>query len=220
MNYQIPIKTEGPKRNHVVAFHIFSGLLFIAIGAVAFLSPVVLGVAQANHGSLKITYTVINWIGLAYVFLGFAIIIITIIRNRKLMRAKENMLLRIIEITGLAVIVLYSMLQEWWLPAAYSGAGLAGLILGLYFEYGSKAEKYIIIDDKGILIPKSGMSKKILWQDIKNIIYKNNVFTIDCRDDKLFQLDIPDSDYFKQHPVMEFGLNQIKEKEHLFQPDW
>jgi len=220
MNYQIPIKTEGPKRNHVLAFHIFSGLLFIAIGAVAFLSPLVLGVAQANQGDLNIIYNMINWIGLAYVILGFVIILLTIMRSKKILRTKENMLLRIIEISGLAIIVLYSILQQWWLPAAYSGAGLAGLILGLYFEYGNKAKKYLIIDDNGILIQKSGMSKKILWQDINNIIYKNKIFTIDCRDNKLFQLNIPDTDYFEQNPVVEFGLNQIKEKEHLYQPDW
>jgi len=220
MNFQIPIKTTGPKRNHVVAFHIFAALLFIAIGAIAFISPVVLGVAQANQGTLNIQYNVINWVGMAYVILGFSIIFLTIIKSKKIIQSKGNLWLRIIEICGLAVIVVYSTWQNWWLPAAYSGAGLIGLILGLYFEFGNNAKRYLLIDEKGIQLPRSAMNKRIFWQDINNIIFKNNVFTIDCKDNKLFQLDIAEPEYFQQHPIIAFGLQQIKEKAHLYQPDW
>ncbi len=220
MHYQIPIKTEGPKRNHVTAFHIFSGILFIVIGAVAFLSPLVMGVATANREKPEISFHFINWIGFAYVLLGFAITLITIVWNKKVLQPKGNMLLRITEITGLALIIIYSIIQQWWLPAAYSGAGLVGLIFGLYFEYGSVAQKYLVLDDSGIIIQKPGMNRKILWQDIKNIIYKNNIFTIDCRNNKLYQFFVNETAPAEKNPVILFAMNQIKEKEHLYKPDW
>lgn len=219
--YQFPIKSQGIKRNQVTAMHIMAALLFIGMGAVAFLAPFFFGLAKASKEHRpELTYEWINWAGLLYIILGFIIMVIVIFVNKKILQTGKNLVLRLIEITALIAVIAYAAYMRWTLPVIYSAVGLAGIVMAYYFEKRTGKQYFISIDDSEIVIQNNAFGKTYKWQNVKNVILKNNVLTIDNKDNTIYQAEIIIPDNTSLKDFIAYCKKQIEQHAHLYQPDW
>lgn len=218
--FKIPVAGNKVKKHQVTAMHLIAGFLLIVMGLITFVTPYALGVIHSSANPVqKPQLTFINFSGLAYALFGLLLIIITTFFNKKVIQTKANFPLRILEIIAFLSILFYSLIQKWYLPAAYSGAALTGIILAYFLEKSGQAPRFILINERGIKIP--GRNGDILWQNIKAVIFRHNVITVDCKDNKLFQLTFFKETINEKLPLIEtFAKKNIETKAHLYQEDW
>lgn len=201
--------------------HIMAALLFIGMGAVAFIAPYFLGLAQVSKDYHPVViYNWVNWTGIFYIVLGIFILFAIIFTNKKRIASKTSLALRWVEIIGFLLVIIYAANMRWTLPVVYASVGLMGIILAYYFEKRAIKQHYIIIDDNGISIQDYAIGRQIKWQNIKNVILKNNVLSIDNKDNSFYQIEIVHNQAIVPSEFMAYCNEKIESHQHLYQPDW
>lgn len=210
--YKILLEGRQLKRNQITGMHLMVSFILIGIGMVTWLVPN--SVKQTNLQFL-------NYVGFAYTLLGFLILITSIFFNKKVIQTKANSVLRIIEIIALALVLIYSYYKHWYLPLGYSAAALLGIILAYYFEQNHKKDKTAQFDAEGIHVPGLGKHSNAPWEEIKNIIIKHNILTIDFKNNKLYQANIsknnPDTN---NNDLIAFAKDHIEKNKEKYRADW
>ena len=208
---KIQVVNNRIKNNQVTALHLMVGLLFIVLGLVTVMVP-------STIKTLKYMY--LENIGWLYFLFGIFLIIISIFYNKKVIQTKKNQVLRIIEIIALSIIIVYSIIHEWYLPASYCFAALIGVGFAYLWEKQALKEFNILLSDQGVSVPKIWSNTQIHWKDIKYIILKHNVITIDCKDNKLIQYSINSLYGNEAIKIENYASDQIKNNKHLYQENW
>jgi len=94
--------------------------------------------------------------------------------------------------------------QAFYISMAFVCAGLIWLYVGLYligilvllfslFGFFTTQTFKIVVSDKGILYP-SFPSVQIRWEEVAQAILKDNILTIDLKNNKLYQFVVPEKD--------------------------
>jgi len=209
--FKIKVQNNKIKNNQVTALHLMVGLLLIVLGLVTWMVP---DVMKTNK------YIFLEKIGLLYSLFGLFLIIVSIFFNKKIIQTKKSQILRVVEIVALSIIIIYSFFRHWFLPASYSFAALIGIIFAYLWEKQALKDFNIQLSEKGILLPQIWKDTQLHWKDIKNVVVKHNVVTIDCRNNKLFQYKIYSLYNKNSLDVEAYSLQNIKDNAHLFQEDW
>ncbi|RYE56340.1 MAG: hypothetical protein EOP48_08230 [Sphingobacteriales bacterium] len=163
----------------------------------------------------------LNYTGLAYALFGVFIVVICIGFNKKIIQTKANLVLRFFEVLSLGAILAYALYQKWYLPAGYSTAALLGILLAFYWEKTGKQNRIASFTDDGVHIPGLGKKSEAAWQDIKRIILKHNILTVDFKDNKLYQLQLAtQKEKLNQEEFETYCHFQIEAKKHLHKQDW
>lgn len=210
--YQIVLEGKQIKRNQVTGMHLMAGFLLIAMGLFTWLVP--------NSVKQK-EFDFLNYAGLVIALIGLIIVFVCIFFNKKIIQTKANLALRLLEISSLALILFYSLYQKWYLPAGYSAVALLGIILAFYWEKTGKRNKIARFTDQGIHIPGLGKNTDLPWQAIRQILLRHNILTVDCRDNKLYQLLLAQEQSIINKDEFEtYCRFQIEAKKHLLKTDW
>lgn len=210
--HEILLEGKQLKRNQVTGMHLMVGFLLIAIGVVTWAVP-----DTVKQTALHF----LNYVGLVYLFLGVIIVIVCMFFNKRIIQTQANTALRIIEIIALSIILIYSLSKSWYLPAGYSITALLGIIAALYFEKIGKKDKKAFFNEEGIFIEGFFVKKRTSWEDIRNVILKHGILTIDKRNNKLLQLNISKNNINKEFVAVEsYAKNLIKKNEDKYQKDW
>ena len=126
-----------------------------------------------------------------------------------------------LEIIILILMLIYSAYKKWYLPVGYSSTALIGIILAYYFEKNNKKDKIASFNEKGIKIPGLGRHSNAPWSEIKNIILKNNILTIDFRNNKLYQAQLSKNNSLLDHnEFIQFAKDKISKNEKNYREDW
>ena len=210
--YTITLEGNQVKKNQVTGMHLMAGLLLIVMGLLTWLVP---------NAVKQEEFAFLNWVGLGYAFFGVAILVICIFFNKSVIQTKANFTLRVLEVVSLAPILVYSLLQKWYLPAGYSAAALLGIVLAFYWEKSGKQKRVATFSDAGLHIPRLGKNSDLAWQDITRVLLKHNILTIDCRDNKLFQFTVDNlENTVKQEEFEGYCRIQIEAKKQFHKAAW
>jgi hypothetical protein len=210
--YQIVLEGKQIKRNQVTGMHLMAGFLLIVMGLFTWLVP--------NSVKQK-EFDFLNYAGLAIAFLGLIIVFVCIFFNKKIIQTKANLALRLLELSSLALILLYSLYQKWYLPAGYSAVALLGIILAFYWEKTGKKNKVATFTDEGAHVPGLGKNTDLPWQAIRQILLRHNILTVDCKDNKLYQLLLAEGQPLINKEEFEtYCRFQIEAKKHLLKTEW
>ncbi len=222
MQYQIQIISKGIKKSHITAIHLLSGFLLIAMGAVAFFTPLVLYIAKGGkeHFEIDKEFTIANWAGIAYVLVGLLILILTIFFNRKIIQTNKNFVVRLIEFVALSTAFIYCILQNWMLPAVYSGVGLITIFVALYLEKRATQKRFLTILEGGVQIQNAIGTKNYAWSLINNIIINRNIITIDCKNDILIQEQIEAPEKLDNVELSNYIQIQLEKNKDKYQENW
>jgi hypothetical protein len=210
--YQIVLEGKQIKRNQVTGMHLMAGFLLITMGLFTWLVP--------NSVKQK-EFDFLNYAGLVIAFLGLIIVFVCIFFNKKIIQTKANLSLRLLELSSLTLILLYSLYQKWYLPAGYSAVALLGIILAFYWEKTGKKNKVATFTDEGAHVPGLGKDTDLPWQAIRQILLRHNILTVDCRDNKLYQLLLAEGQSIINKEEFEtYCRFQIEAKKHLLKTEW
>lgn len=180
--FELPIQGQRVKKNQVTSIHLMAGLLLLAMGSVTWAIP-----NQMKTTSLNL----INYAGIFYALSGLLLIIICIFFNKTIIQNKTNFSLRILELLLFLPILIYTLIQSWYLPATYAVAAIIAILLAYFWEKRGMQTKNAIINTAGIKLPLTGKNGSLDWQEINNVILKYNILTIDCKNNRLIQLSLP-----------------------------
>jgi hypothetical protein len=219
--FNIPVEGARVKKHQVIAMHLIAAFLLIVMGIVTFITPIAIGIAQTDNSHVaKASLSWINWSGLIIALFGLVLIIANVFFNKKVIQAKTNLVMRIIEIIIFIAILVYSILNKWYLPAAYSGAALLGIIIAYYLEKAGSQTQYLHLDKNGIKIPGTGRTLTLAWHQVRKVIVKHNLITIDCTNNKLFQLTFDKTALQNKEQFEEFVHQNILANEQKRPDDW
>lgn len=210
--YQIILEGKKIKRNQVTGMHLMAGFLLIAMGLLTWLVP---------NSVKQEEFDFLNYTGLTYALFGLLVIVVCIFFNKKVIQTKANLVLRFFEICSMTAILIYSLVHKWYLPAGYSSAALLGIILAFYWEKTGKRNRIATFTDQGVHIPGLGKSTDLNWKEIKKVILKHNILTIDCVNNKLYQIKLAATDQaINREEFATYCHFQIEAKKHLQEKEW
>lgn len=210
--YQLILEGKQIKRNQVTGMHLMAGFLLIVMGLLTWLVP--------NSVKQK-EFDFLNYAGLVLAILGLVVVFVCIFFNKKVIQTKANLALRLLEISSLALVFLYSLYQKWYLPAGYSAAALLGIVLAFYWEKTGKRNRIATFTDNGVHIPGLGKNTDLPWQAIKQILLRHNILTVDCMDNKLYQILLANpQSVINKEEFETYCKFQIQAKKHLHKTDW
>lgn len=211
--YQITISQNRLKRNQVTALHLMIGFLLLLMGVVTWIVP----------SSVKTeSFAFLDVAGIAYASFGLCLIVVSVFFNRRLVQKPSgNQLLRVIEALVLLSILVYTLIQKWYLPFGYSAAALLVIVFAYLWEKDAQSDKVVAVSEKGIYIPGFFKSLNLPWQDISRVILKHAILTIDCHDNHLYQFPVTDVKADDpEEPLSVFSLRMMAAHKQLPKSDW
>jgi len=213
-NYRITTRQHRIKKHQVTALHLMIGFLLFMMGLVTWLVP---GTVKTER------FAFLDIIGIAYSAAGLLLIVIAVFLNRKVIQNPiRNQALRIIEILLLLTILVYTIIQQWYLPLGYSSVALAVIIFAYFWERNAHAARILTIDSQGVRVPGFFRNLTLAWQDVSRIILRHAVLTIDCHNNRLYQFDVTQvsPDEGSPEPFHSFCEAMIATHRHLPKDDW
>lgn len=213
-NYYITTKQNRIKKNQVTALHLMIGFLLFMMGLVTWLVPASIKTEQ---------FVFLDLAGIFYSVFGLGLILISIFFNRRIIqRPAKNQALRILEILVLLSILIYTIIQKWYLPLGYSSAALLVIVFAYFWEKSARAERVISINHQGVHVPGFFKSLSLQWQDITRIVLRHGVLTVDCNENRLYQFDVrkvmPNEG--SPAPFHDFCTEMIESHKDLPKSDW
>lgn len=213
--FEIPILEKGVKRNQVTAIHLMAGLLLIAMSSITLVVP---------DGLKAEARPLLNTMGIVYMISGGLILVVSIFFNKKVIQKKANLALRLLEILLFLPIFVYSLIQQWYLPATYAAAAILAILLAYYWEKRGVRTKKAIINETGVHLPLSGTTKSFPWQDINKLMFRHRILTIDCKNNRLIQLNVPNEPDNNALPtqsaIEKYSNQQIIVNKNKITDDW
>lgn len=146
----------------------------------------------------------LNFLGFGYVFLRtnetasiFAIValVFNAVPWSYYLLNKKHIKSPVIEITLIASSLLWIYFGNFWM-----GILLLGFALMSFF---TNKKQVILFNDEGIVYP-SFPEKKYAWADVLQVMWKDDILTIDLKDNKLLQFNI-EKDFAESFDVVGFN---------------
>lgn len=215
-SYKIPLPNKGINTKNVTFSHLMASFLIIIMGAVTCMMIAVLGetpIITDNKYILQVA-------GIIYILIGIILLLVTIFANKKVILRQNSQKLRLLELIILAPVLIFSVIQGWNMPAIYAAVGIIGIIYANYSEKKGQIPKDVILDKEGVTLPntKVGFLK---WEEIKRLIIRHRILTVDCRNNKLFQIDIDEnSNHLNVQEIEDFAIQLINESNIKKTQDW
>lgn len=134
-----------------------------------------------------------NWLIVGmYVVMGMASIGFPFIMRRLRKLGETNTVLRMLQAFTMLSGCLYFLSHMQ--PIVGFTLFLAGLGIGYigYAEYKILQPSYVEFDNSGITLPTIFGSRRIGWNEMKNVILRNDLLTLDFKNNKILQLEVLD----------------------------
>jgi hypothetical protein len=127
---------------------------------------------------------------LLYLMPAVGIFSISLFKKSMLLETNYNLLFRILE-TALLFSASMHYMQSNKVSISIVFGLIALMILCLFlFEHYYFSNQYVYINDKGVAVPHAFKRKNLEWKDIENVIIHTNTFTLEEKNDLLFQKGI------------------------------
>jgi len=157
----------------------------------------------AMHGLIGILFLLVTigiynnphpgWVAAIFFFLlGMGSIVFPFIMRRFKNIQSANSLMRTIQAFGCLTGSLYVLTHMQPLAAGMLFlTGIAAAYIG-YAEYKIFMPSYIKVDFNGASLPTTFSEKVISWSHLNNLILRNDLLTLDFKDNKVLQLEVLD----------------------------
>lgn len=149
-----------------------------------------------------------NWfIAALFVVMGFASMLFPFMLRRVRKIAETNTVLRMLQaFTMLSGCLFFLSHMQPVIGFTLFLAGLGVAYIG-YAEYRILQPSYVTIDNTAITLPTVFGTRRYGWSEMKNVILRNDLLTLDFKNNKLLQLEVLD----------EFGPVEAAEMNAFFQ---
>lgn len=140
---------------------------------------------------------------------GLGIGAVAILNKRWLTKGRRSLVLRLFEIGLFAIGATIFAYAAWPIPALVFAAIGALIGLATVYETRQPVKSRILIDEKGILLPKGMTAKHIGWEEVEELILRHSILSIELSGNRLIQRNIENN-----HPDVSaleaFSAEQIR----------
>lgn len=214
--YEIRLNKKGINKRNVTFSHLMAAFLLIILGG----SATLLITAMKETEVAIQAEQLIKSVAIAYILLGVAILFITIKWNKKLTSQKSfSTKLRIFELLILAPVLLYCLLHQWYVPAAWTGVGVLGIAYAFVYENSAEQPAIAIINEKGVSLPNTRV-KFLEWENVLRLIIRHQILTVEAAGNKLYQLDLEKNQEIPTAEIEDYAQQRIKEEKKVIKNDW
>ena len=84
-------------------------------------------------------------------------------------------------------------MASWEVPAALFGILAAIVALAFMYELRAPAQPQVAVSDHGVVRTAGLQRKNLDWAELKQVLLRRSVLTIDCLDNRLFQYTVEDA---------------------------
>ena len=215
-SYQLKLNNKGINKRNVTFSHLMAAFLLIIMGAVR--ATIIKALAETKAALVK--SDIFFGVSGTYDLAGIIILFITIKYNKQITQKRSNSTkLRIFEILLLLPILIYCLMEQWYVPAAYAGIGIFGILYAFYYEFSSVKDKIVTIDDKGINNPQA-RTNFLAWEKVLRLIVRHQILTIEAQGNKLYQYDLQAGQSIDVASIEAFAAKRIKEEKKVIKNDW
>lgn len=194
-----------------------AAFLLIIMGAVSFVIIALLG--QTKAAAPEADAVLYKSVSAIYVAAGIVLLALTIGMNKKIVQKKNSTVLRVIEVAMLLPVCIFCINKAWYVPAAFSGIGILGILYAFYYENAAEKPSIVTINHEGIAIPNHRTSF-LGWDKVLRLIVRHRILTIEVTGNKLFQLDLSADQQLATADIETFALEQIKSNKKIIKNDW
>ena len=126
---------------------------------------------------------------------GSGILALTIFRRSWIMKGRRSFLLRTMEVALMAVLtIVFASAGHTKAAIIFSGVTLAILLVAIYEGRPRPQEHTIVVNDNGVKVPKSGLSKTYRWQEIESLLLRHGILSIELSGNILVQRELGKDD--------------------------
>lgn len=215
--YQLFLQTKGINKRNVTFSHLMAAFLLIIMGAVSFVIIALLG--QTKAAAPEADAVLYKSVSAIYVAAGIILLALTIGINKKIVQKKNSTILRVIEVAMLLPVCIFCINKAWYVPAAFSGIGILGILYAFYYENAAEKPSIVTVNEEGIAIPNHRTSF-LSWDKVLRLIVRHRILTIEVTGNKLFQLDLSADQQLATADIETFALEQIKSNKKIIKNDW
>lgn len=201
-SYVLPLVEKKVKNHQIIALHLM--------------------VALAVAGAGAVFYTFMQEVqpyGLALMIGGASLLIVSIFRNRWLIKAGVNRLVRVAELS-VTIAIFYYVARHGMTPAMIMfGTLSAAIIFAFIWERETNRGLVVHINNDGLKLPVT-LRRNLDWKDVESIILKFGILTVNATNNRMFQWTVAEMD-FDTKSFDKFCREQIsKGKEQRDKNDW
>lgn len=214
--YQLTLNHKGINKKNVTFSHLMAAFLLIIMGGVSMGIIRTLSDTKASVENPFYFYAV----SITYILVGIIILFITIKFNKQITTQKsKSTILRLFELLLLSPVLAYCLLKEWYVPAAWAGVGVLGILYAFLYENSADKPKIVTIQNDGVSMPTTKVNH-LDWSQILRLIIRHNILTIEAKGNKLYQLDLMKDQNLDIQAIELFSSNRIKEEKKIIKNDW
>lgn len=129
-------------------------------------------------------------LGACCLLVGIAIIAISIFYKNWLHSGRRNLRLRILEIACVAGACLTFALAGQTRAAMLFGIMAVAILAAVIWELRKPAEAQVLIDEKGIRMPRSGIMRLLPWSDVEKVLVRHGILSIELQGNRRVQLQL------------------------------
>lgn len=201
MTFELVLAEGKIKPQQITALHLMSAFAIIGTGAVFYFFSMYL-----------------KWWGAGLLVAGIILLLLTITRNKWMMKPEVNRTFRIIELMAALCIASYCALNAMWVPTAMFAILSIVILMAFAWERGS-GEQFIFVSEEGIKLPFSSRKRFIDWRDVDSVLYRYGTLTVECDENKLYQWNIKKA-RFEREQFESFCAGQAEKHKGKRVADW
>ena len=183
MQFEIPVEEARGKRSYVISLHLIVCFLLIVTGIFEFLVYLFF---SKSAGDKFPYFHLLKWGGPLTSILGLGLLGFLIFKNKWLNNPSVNRMVRITELVLFSAFAFAAWRLNVHYPAAIFAAVAACLLFAIFWETKNN-ERKVVVSEEGISTPKASGSQLFHWYEVKNVVHRFGVITIDCVDNRLLQ---------------------------------
>ncbi|RYZ56122.1 MAG: hypothetical protein EOP49_01180 [Sphingobacteriales bacterium] len=209
MNFKIPLVEERVKRKHEVTLHLIVAFTLLATGSFLLITQFLLNSLSGTQRTAIIPFTLPAAAGAVIILAGLALVGVLVFRNHLVTDRKTGAAIKTAQLITLIVFCAFAFSYRFFIPGTIYCLIALSLVFSFLWEYTAEDQLYLTVDDKGIRLPVSSRKRLLRWGEIKQVMLKFGIITIDCNDNRLFQWNITPS-AFNNEDLQQFCDKNIK----------
>ena len=177
---------NGASTRRMTTLHLMLAFVLCGLGA----GCLVLYWFTATSPKFATAYQPFAVFGICSFLAGGTIAAVSVFYRNWLMQGKRNIMLRVAEILIISTACLLFALAGQMKPAGIFGIVAVMITIATFWEAGTPRVQQVTISERGISLPKKGMTQIIGWKEIESILLRHSILTIELTGNRLLQRSV------------------------------
>jgi hypothetical protein len=219
MQYVLPLTAaDTGSTRRMTTLHVMLAFVLCGIGAGCLVLYWFTGISP----KFTAAYRPFALLGIVSFLAGLAIVVTSVFYKKWLMQGRRSLMLRVIEVLILTSAGITFALAGQYRPATIFGVICLAILAATIWELRKPTAQQVLIDEKGITLPRRGLSHTIRWTEIEGVLLRHSILSVEVVGNQLVQRSIDKSASIDASSIESFSKTLIQkyEKERAANADW